>query len=64
MNDYSVDQLASIFRMYGELDNAGRVAWLIDGYRKSKRIKTIGELKDAIAQATPQKAATKFHRSR
>ena len=60
VNDYSVDQLASIFRMYGELDNAGRVAWLIDGYRKSKRIRTIGELKDAIAQATPQKAATKF----
>lgn len=60
VNEYSVDQLASMFRMYGELDNAGRVAWLIDGYRKGNRIDTVGQLKDAIAQVTPQKAATKF----
>ena len=60
VNEYTVDQLASIFRMYGELDNAGRVAWLIDGCRKNHRINTVGELKEAIAQATPQKAATKF----
>ncbi len=60
VNDYSVDQLAAMFRMYGELDNAGRVAWLIDGYRKNRRISTVGQLKEAIEPATPQKAATKF----
>lgn len=60
VNEYSVDQLASMFRMYGELDNAGRVAWLIDGYRKRQRIASVGQLKEAIAQVTPQKAATKF----
>lgn len=60
VNEYSVDQLASMFRMYGELDNAGRVAWLIDGYRKRQRMTSVGQLKEAIAQVTPQKAATKF----
>lgn len=60
VNEYSVDQLASIFRMYGELDNAGRIAWLIDSYRGKQKITTVGQLKEAIAQVTPQKAATKF----
>jgi len=60
VNQYSVDQLASMFRMYGELDNAGRVAWLIDNCRKQKKIATVGQLKEAIEQVTPQKAATKF----
>lgn len=60
VNEYSVDQLAAMFRMYGELNNAGRVAWLIENYRKQQRITTVGQFKEAIAQVTPQKAATKF----
>jgi 16S rRNA (cytosine1402-N4)-methyltransferase len=60
INDYPVQQLINIFRHYGELDNAGRLANLIESRRKEKPIKTIGELKETIAPATPQKATSRY----
>ncbi len=60
VNTYTVDQLANLFRLYGEVDNAGRIAKLIEAYRSKNQIVTVQQLKDAIADATPQKAAPKY----
>jgi 16S rRNA (cytosine1402-N4)-methyltransferase len=60
INDYPLEQLISIFRQYGELDNAGRVGHLIVNSRVQKRIETVGDLKTVLEPATPQKAAPKY----
>jgi 16S rRNA (cytosine1402-N4)-methyltransferase len=60
INEYPVQQLINIFRYYGELDNAGRLANLIDSRRKEKPFKTVGELKEVIEPATPQKATSRY----
>lgn len=44
VNDYDVEQLTSIFRLYGELNNAHRLAKAIVKARQLQRIETTGQL--------------------
>jgi len=48
VNDYSEEQLAAIFRLYGELPNARRLAKAIVKARQNKRIETTGQLLQAV----------------
>jgi 16S rRNA (cytosine1402-N4)-methyltransferase len=48
LNNYSEEQLADVFYLYGELKNARRIAKVIVGYRNRQCIKTTSELLTAL----------------
>ncbi|MEO6901699.1 MAG: 16S rRNA (cytosine(1402)-N(4))-methyltransferase RsmH [Bacteroidia bacterium] len=48
VNNYSEEELKRIFKLYGEVENAGRLAYVIFHARKEKQIITVSELKIAI----------------
>lgn len=48
LNGYSEEELKRIFKLYGEVDNAGRLAYAIFHARKEKQIETVNDLKIAI----------------
>src|ERR1035437_1184446 len=48
LNTYSEEELKNIFKVYGEVDNAGRLAYAIFHARKEKQIETVNDLKVAI----------------
>ena len=48
VNDYDEQQLTDIFRLYGELSNAHRLAKAIVKARQQQRIETTGQLLEAI----------------
>lgn len=54
INNYPHEKLIAIFRNYGEIDNAGRLAKLIVDARTLQPIKTTAELKTVIKPATPK----------
>jgi len=60
INTYSVEQLASLFRKYAEINNAGALARAIEKSRLLQPISTTAELQAAIAPVTPRAAETKF----
>lgn len=47
LNDYSEEQLADVFYLYGELKNARRIAKAISDYRRQQMIMTTGQLAEA-----------------
>jgi 16S rRNA (cytosine1402-N4)-methyltransferase len=49
LNEYSEEQLKEIFKLYGEIANASKLAYRIFHQRKEKAINTVNELKVAIA---------------
>ncbi len=53
INKYSIDQLAALFRNFGEIKNAGTLAKLICAGREITPIKTINEFKEVIKSCTP-----------
>ncbi len=60
LNNYPTDLLRQIFRQYGELDNANRLARLIEARRSIKPLETIREFIEAIESAIPAKSENKF----
>nr|MBA3707124.1 16S rRNA (cytosine(1402)-N(4))-methyltransferase RsmH [Bacteroidota bacterium] len=48
LNTYSEEELKHIFKLYGEVDNAGRLAYSVFHSRKEKQIETVNDLKTAI----------------
>lgn len=48
LNTYSEEDLKRVFKLYGEVENAGRLAYAICHNRKEKEITTVNELKAAI----------------
>lgn len=54
LNDYDQKKLSFIFREYGELRSANRLAFLITEARKEKRIETIEELKLIAMPCSPK----------
>jgi 16S rRNA (cytosine1402-N4)-methyltransferase len=60
INTYSEDQLRTVFREYGELDNAGRLAKTLIGVRNVTPIQTIEQFKAAIAPCVPKLQETKY----
>jgi len=60
VNSYTQEELEKIFRLYGELPDARRVAQLIVSARQSAPILTIDDLDRAIAAALPSFAEHKY----
>ena len=60
VNEYSQEDLERLLRIYGEVDNARKVAQLIVSARDKRGISTTGELYEAIKPALPKFAEHKF----
>ena len=60
VNEYSQEDLERIFRIYGEVDNARKVAQLIASARDKGSIGTTGELDEAVKAALPKFAEHKY----
>ena len=60
VNNYSQEELERIFRIYGEVDNARRLAQLIVNARASEAITTTDALDKAIGAAIPSFAEHKY----
>ena len=59
VNTYSREELEKVLWMYGEVENARKVAQLIAAAREKGRIGTTGELDEAVAPALPKTAEHK-----
>ena len=57
---YSVKELTQIFRLYGELPNAFKVANVIVMARENRKIKTTGELMTVLESCAPKHKEHKF----
>ena len=57
---YSEEDLERVFRLYGEVDNAGRAARLVVAARAKAEILTTTDLNEALAPMTPSFAEHKF----
>lgn len=60
VNEYSEAQLVKIFKEYGEINNAKKVAHLICEYRKEKEIETTAELKEITRTCYAKHEENKF----
>ncbi|MBO4817390.1 MAG: 16S rRNA (cytosine(1402)-N(4))-methyltransferase RsmH [Bacteroidales bacterium] len=60
VNTMAQEDLERIFRLYGEVDNARRIAQLITTARATAPIATTGDLDKAIAPALPKFAEHKY----
>lgn len=60
VNSYTEDQLRTVFREYGEIDNAGRLAKQLVAARNAKPVKTIEQFKAAIAPCVPKFQESKY----
>ncbi len=60
VNDYSEDKLRTMFRMYGEIKNAGRLVSEIIKYRNTKAIKTTTQLKEIASACAPKAIENKY----
>ncbi len=60
VNSYTEDQLRTVFREYGEIDNAGRLARQVIQARNAQPIKTIEQFRSAIAPCVPKLQESKY----
>lgn len=60
VNSYTQEELERLLRLYGELDNAGRLARLIVSARDKSPVLTTDDLHKAISPALPSFAEHKF----
>ena len=60
VNEYSEKQLRSVFRIYGEIRNAGRLASVICKKRSERPIKTTTQLKEIAAECAPRVIENKY----
>lgn len=60
VNSYTEDQLRKVFREYGEIDNAGRLAREVVSARNFKSVNTIEQFRTAILPCTPRLQESKY----
>ncbi|MFA6403913.1 MAG: 16S rRNA (cytosine(1402)-N(4))-methyltransferase RsmH, partial [Salinivirgaceae bacterium] len=60
LNEYSIPELKSIFRLYGELNEAGRIGSLIERYRNQQPIETVAQFKELLEPMLPPRAEAKI----
>jgi len=61
LNNSSEEELKMIFKLYGEIDNAGSLARLITHARKEKAIETVGDLKAIIEKVVKRGRENKYY---
>ncbi|MBQ9475104.1 MAG: 16S rRNA (cytosine(1402)-N(4))-methyltransferase RsmH [Bacteroidales bacterium] len=59
VNSYTQEELEKVLKLYGEVDNARRMAALIVAAREKAPIKTTSDLDNAVAAALPARAEHK-----
>lgn len=60
VNNYTVDELKKIFKEYGELQNAWKIANAIINYRTDKIIENTEDLKTAVSNCLPKHLENKM----
>jgi 16S rRNA (cytosine1402-N4)-methyltransferase len=60
VNSFTEDQLRTVFREYGEIDNAGRLARQLVAARDAKPVQTIEQFREAIAPCVPRLQESKY----
>jgi 16S rRNA (cytosine1402-N4)-methyltransferase len=60
INEYEINRLSGIFREYGELQEARRLASSIDRVRSSRRIVSTTQLMDCIEPLAPRQSENQF----
>lgn len=60
VNQYQEDDLTRIFRDYGEIRNASRLAGALVAARNASRLQTTGDLLNAIARLVPKAIEKKY----
>jgi 16S rRNA (cytosine1402-N4)-methyltransferase len=61
LNSYEEDNLSSIFKMYGDIKNAKRLAYLIVNARTEKKIETVLDLKTTIDSCVKRGRENKYY---
>lgn len=61
LNTYAEEDLKRIFRLYGELDNAGYLASIIFHNRKDKQIETVNDLKSMITKCVKRGKENQYY---
>lgn len=60
VNTFARDEMKNIFRLYGELKNAHRIASEIEFHRKTEEIETTEQLKKVLQKLAPRGKENKF----
>lgn len=60
INTYELQELTNVFKLYGELKNAYKIAREIEFHRKTNEIETTDQLKDVIRKFAPRAKENKF----
>jgi len=60
LNTYEINDLARIFRLYGELKNAYKISLTIADVRKETPFTSIQQLKDSLSKLTPKHKENRF----
>lgn len=60
VNTYPEEQLEIIFRNYGEINNARKLAALISSKREEQRISSTQQLKEIVVECAPRKTENKY----
>ncbi len=60
INDYDEENLKNIFKLYGEIDKAHKLAFLIVKERERKRITTTGDLNNTLKPLLPKLMEHKY----
>lgn len=61
LNTYTEEELKRIFKIYGEVENAGRLAYQIVHVRNEKKIATVNDLKVAIEKCVKRGRENKYY---
>ncbi len=61
LNTYTEEDLKRIFKLYGEVDNAGRLAYVIFHSQKEKKIETVSDLKTAIEKCVKRGRENQYY---
>jgi 16S rRNA (cytosine1402-N4)-methyltransferase len=61
LNNVDEEELKNIFKLYGEIDNAGSLARLITHARKEKKMETVGDLKGVIEKVVKRGRENKYY---
>jgi len=60
LQNYTEDKLRDLFRRYGEVKNAGKLASRICSARREQKLETTGRLLEAIEDCIPEKNRSKY----
>ncbi|MES2591430.1 MAG: 16S rRNA (cytosine(1402)-N(4))-methyltransferase RsmH [Bacteroidota bacterium] len=61
LNTYTEEELKRIFKLYGEVDNAGRLAYVIFQAQKDKKIETLSDLKSTIEKCVKRGRENQYY---